>query len=194
MSKSSLFLAGLCVVVLAASASPRAHAQDLKKLDSEAAKTEQDVGDAVGRYCSNIAPSVGEARVAWQMKRLQELDGQIKKRIEELEAKEAEARDWVNKREEMLKRADEDVIAIYAKMRPEAAAAQLNLMDDASAAAILSKLNARAASTILNEMEAARAAKLADLISGPAKAASAAAPPVTPVSPNAPPPVDGKKS
>jgi flagellar motility protein MotE (MotC chaperone) len=128
------------------------------------------------------------------MKRLQELDDQIKKRIEELEAKEAEARDWVSKRQDMLKKADDDIVAIYAKMRPEAAAAQLIVMEDGSAAAILSKLNPRVASTILNEMEAARAAKLTDLISATAKAASAAASPAAPVSPDTPVSSDGKKS
>jgi flagellar motility protein MotE (MotC chaperone) len=193
MSKSGLFFAGICAVIFTASASTRALSQDLKKLDSEAAKVEPDIGDSVGRYCSNIAPAVGEARVAWQMKRLEELDGQIKNRIAELEAKEAEARDWVNKREDMLKKADDDIVAIYAKMRPEAAAAQLIVMEDGSAASILSKLNARVASTILNEMEAARAARLTDLISGKAKAANAAAP-AAPVSPDTPPPADGKKS
>jgi flagellar motility protein MotE (MotC chaperone) len=172
----------------------RALSQDLKKSDVDSAKVEPEIGDSIGRYCSNIAPVVGEARIAWQMKRLAELDAQIRKRIAELDAKEAEAREWVNKREEMLKKADDDIVAIYGKMQPEAASAQLIAMEDASAAAILSKLNPRVASTILNEMEAARAAKLTDLMSGVAKAASAAPSPDVSSSPPAPPPADGKKS
>jgi flagellar motility protein MotE (MotC chaperone) len=194
MSKLGSFLAGLCVAIVATSVATRALPQDLKKPDGEAAKVEQDAGDSVGHFCANIAPAVGEARIAWQMKRLGELDEQIKKRIAELEAKEAEARDWVSKREDMLKKADDDIVAIYAKMRPEAASAQLIAMDDVSAAAILSKLKPSAASTILNEMDAARAAKLTDLISGTAKAASAVPPLPAPASFEASPPADGKKS
>ena len=53
-----------------------------------------------------------------------------------------------------MKKADEGVIAIYAKMRPEAAAAQMAIMEDATAAALLAKLNPRVASSILNEMDA----------------------------------------
>jgi len=168
-------------------------AQSQEPQDPNASKPEAETGDAVGRYCSNIAPTAIESRIAWQMKRLNELDALVKQRIAELDAKEAEARSWVNKREEMLNKANDDVVAIYAKMQPEAAASQLNAMDDASAAAILSKLNPRAASAILNEMEAGRAAKLTDLISNDVKSANAANPAaVAPAS--APPPSDGKKS
>jgi flagellar motility protein MotE (MotC chaperone) len=193
MSKASLFLIGTCAVTLAAALPMRAFSQDLKKPEADAVKSEPETGDSVGRYCTNIAAAAGEARIAWQMKRLEELDAQIKKRIAELDAKEAEAREWVNKRQEMLKKADDDIVAIYGKMRPEAAASQLIAMDDGSAAAILSKLNPRAASTILNEMEAARAAKLTDLMAGIAKAASASPSANTPPV-DASPPDDGKKS
>jgi flagellar motility protein MotE (MotC chaperone) len=189
MSKSSLLLVGTCAAVLFATLTAHADPQEQKKPEPDPAKLDADAGDGVARYCANIAPVVVEARIAWQMKRLAELDAQIKKRIAELDAKEAEARDWVNKREDMLKKAEDDIVAIYAKMQPEAAAAQLIAMDDASAAAILSKLNPRAASAILDEMEAARAAKLTDLISGAAKDANpTAAPSPSPSSD------DGKKS
>ena len=151
-------------------------AESQEPQDPNAGKAEVETGDAVGRYCSNIAPVAIESRIAWQIKRLNELDALVKQRIAELDAKEAEARDWVSKREDMLKQAGDDVVAIYAKMRPEAASSQLNAMDDVSAAAILSKLNPRAASAILNEMEATRAAKLTDLISNDAKSANAANP------------------
>jgi flagellar motility protein MotE (MotC chaperone) len=168
-------LAILASVYLAAPT--RAVAQENKKQEVDLGKLDTDGGDGVARYCANIVPSVAEARVAWQMKRLGELEGEVKKRVAELEEKEAAARDWVGKREDLLKKAEDDVVAIYAKMQPEAAAAQLVIMDDSIAAAILSKLNARAASTILNEMEASKAARLADLMLGVA-----------------PPSDDGKKS
>ncbi len=79
----------------------------------------------VRQFCTNNAPTAGAARIAWQAAKLDELDTQLKQRIAELDAKRAEYEDWLNKREEMLKKAQEDVVAIYSKMAPEAAAKQL---------------------------------------------------------------------
>ena len=69
--------------------------------------------------------------------------------------------EWVAKRDAMLKAASDNLVAIYAKMRPETAATQIAAMDDQMAAAILRKLKPGAAGAILNEMEAERASKLA---------------------------------
>ena len=113
----------------------------------------------VSRYCANVAPSIAEARIAWQTKRLNELDAQVKQRIADLEKAEAAARDWVAKREAMMKAASDDVVAIYAKMQPESAARQISTMDDRMAAAILGKLKPTAAGAILDEMEAERASR-----------------------------------
>src|SRR5271155_5547871 len=51
-------------------------------------------GDGVAHYCDSVAPLAAEARIAWQTRRLTELEGEIKQRIADLDAKEAEARDW----------------------------------------------------------------------------------------------------
>jgi flagellar motility protein MotE (MotC chaperone) len=67
----------------------------------------------------------------------------------------------VQRRKEFLAKADESVVAVYAKMRADAAALQLTNMPEDNAAAILVKLNARTASAVLAEMEASRAAALA---------------------------------
>ena len=61
-------------------------------------------------------------------------------KIAELDAKEAEVRDWVAKREQLLARASDSLTAIYAKMKPDAASAHLQAMDDDTAAALLLKL------------------------------------------------------
>ena len=66
----------------------------------------------------------------------------------------------------MLKSASDDLVAIYAKMDPQAAATQIAGMEDQMAAAILGKLKASAPGAILNEMEADRASKLAVVLSG----------------------------
>ena len=165
---SKQLLLGLASAILIAGLVTPASPQDRKKSEAEPKKAEADAGDGVQQYCSNIANFAADARIAWQMKRLSELDAEIKQKIGELEAKETESKQWIDKRAEMMKKADEGVIAIYAKMRPEAAAAQMAIMEDATAAALLARLNPRVASSILNEMDAGKAAKLTDLISGSA--------------------------
>ena len=119
-----------------------------------------DAIDAVTRYCTVVGASTSEQRVQAQLRRLETLGATIDRRVAELEAKEASARSWMEQRETALRKATEDVIAIYGKMRPEAAAAQLAELEEEFAAAILAKLNPRVASTILNDMNPANAAKL----------------------------------
>ena len=118
------------------------------------------------RFCVTVAPSVAEARIAWQTKRLAELDAQVKQRLADLEKAEAAMQEWVAKRDALLKAASDDLVAIYARMQPENAAVQLSAMDDQMAAAILGKLKPAAAGAILDEMEAERASKLASFLSG----------------------------
>ena len=118
------------------------------------------------RFCANAAPSIAEARIAWETKRLADLDAQVKQRLADLEKAEASLQEWIAKRDAALKSASDDLVAIYAKMQPETAATQIAAMDDQMAAAILSKLKAGAAGAILNEMEADRASKLAVVLSG----------------------------
>jgi flagellar motility protein MotE (MotC chaperone) len=125
---------------------------------------DKNVENGVSRYCANVAPIAAEARIAWETRRLNELDAQIKERVAELEKTEAETRDWVSKRDALLNAASDDVVAIYGKMDPEAAAAQIAAMDEPIAVSILHKLKVGAASAILDQMDAARAARLTSLI------------------------------
>ncbi|MCJ2044542.1 hypothetical protein MKK58_08370 [Methylobacterium sp. J-078] len=115
-------------------------------------------------YCASIADAAADARFAWQKEQLATLERQVEERIAKLEAKRAEYESWLARRNAFLAKADEGVVAIYTKMRADAAALQLANMPDESAAAILTKLNARTASAILSEMEAARAAQLARMM------------------------------
>lgn len=118
------------------------------------------------QYCVNIRDVAADARYAWQKSTLEALDKRIAERIAALEEKRAEYEAWLKKREDFLAAAREDVVAIYAKMRPEAAAGQLTALDDDMAAAVLARLNARASSAILNEMDPARASQLASALAG----------------------------
>ena len=145
-----------------------ASAQDGRAPESQKSKANADrtAENDASRFCANVAPSVAEARIAWQTKRLGELDAQVKQRLADLEKAEASVHEWVAKRDAMLRAASDDLVAIYARMQPENAAVQLSAMDDQMAAAILAKLKPSAAGAILDEMEAERASKLASFLSG----------------------------
>jgi flagellar motility protein MotE (MotC chaperone) len=168
---------GIPPIVSMPAAPPPAKKPESKPQGAAPAGAAANQGGDGQAYCSNIAPTVIDARFAWQAKRLAELEAQLKQRMAELDAKQTEYKAWLQKREEFQKKAEDNVVAIYSRMRPEASAAQLAAMDEPMAAAILSKLNARAAGAILNEMDAAKAARLADTIAG-----------------KQPPPSSGKKS
>jgi flagellar motility protein MotE (MotC chaperone) len=124
------------------------------------------VDGEIARYCGALAPSASEARATNQLRRLADLEREVREEVEKLEKKEASTRDWVLKRDNMMKGATEDVVAIYAKMDAEAAAAELAVMDEMIASAVLSKLSPRAAGDILGNMAADKAAKLSTLIAG----------------------------
>ena len=119
-------------------------------------------------YCLNVADPAADARLLWQKKVLADLEQEIAKRVELLEAKTAEYQKWLARRDEFSKRAQETVVTIYARMRPDAAAAQLVAMDEEMAAAVVTKLDPKNASAILNEMEPGKAARLTAIISGAA--------------------------
>lgn len=118
------------------------------------------------QFCANIADAAADARVAWQMKELEKAETSLRERIAELDVKRAEYEKWLRLRQDFLKKAEDNMIGIYARMRPDAAAAQIASMQDDTAAAVLAKLSVRNSSAILNEMEPARAAHLANTLSG----------------------------
>ena len=123
--------------------------------------------DVQRQFCLNNAASANDARLAWQAAQLRDLEARLKQRIADLEAKRAEYVDWVRKRDDAMSKAADNVVTIYARMKPDAAALQIAAMDDAMAAALLAKLAPRSASTILNEMEPGRAARLTNAMVGP---------------------------
>jgi flagellar motility protein MotE (MotC chaperone) len=128
-------------------------------------------------FCASVAASAASTRLAWQEARVKALQADMVVKIAELDAKVAEVRDWVAKREQLLDRASESLIAIYAKMKPEAASAQVQAMDDDTAAALLLKLKPAIASAVMSEMEFSRAARLSELLTGAAPKAPGAKPP-----------------
>ncbi|WP_349370155.1 hypothetical protein [Salinarimonas sp.] len=115
----------------------------------------------VALYCDAIRDAAHEARTTWQARALLEIEARIEARLADLERLRAETEAALARREEHLRQAEEGIVAIYARMRPDAAAAQLAALDSEMASAVLAKLAPRQASAILNEMEPGRAAQLA---------------------------------
>lgn len=120
----------------------------------------------VALFCSNVADPAVDARLAWQIKELERAETQLRERIAEVEAKRAEYEKWMVLRDDFLKKAEAQVVEIYSKMKPDAAATQIAGMSDETAAAVLAKLSPRSSSAIFNEMDTARAAHLADVLGG----------------------------
>jgi flagellar motility protein MotE (MotC chaperone) len=117
-------------------------------------------------YCKNISDKAVEARLSWQTWQLVALETKLKERAAELDRKQAEIEAWVKRREKILEGVETQVVSIIARMRPEAAAAQLSTADEDTATGVLLKLKARIASDILDEMDPARAARLTQLMVG----------------------------
>lgn len=120
-------------------------------------------------YCANIADAAADARFAWQKRTLSEMDAELQRRITVLEKRTAELREWLARRDAFVKKAQETLVSIYERMRPDAAASQLSAMDEETAAAVLTKIKPRLASAILNEMAPGVAARLTMTIAGAAK-------------------------
>ncbi|MGV6872348.1 MotE family protein [Pseudochelatococcus sp. B33] len=120
----------------------------------------------VNPYCEAVVDAASDARFAWQAKTLEAMRVDIEERAAKLEQKRAETEEWLRRRQEFLDRTEERLVAIYARMRADAAAAQIAVMQDDAAVALLSKIDTRSASAILNEMEPGRAAHLTNVITG----------------------------
>lgn len=112
----------------------------------------------IQRYCSNISDAARDRRYQIQAKELEALQADIDTRIVALEAKRQEYEDWLKRREDFLAKAEDGVVAIYSKMRPDAAAERLAELETEVAAGILMKLETRKAGFILNEMDRKSAA------------------------------------
>lgn len=125
-----------------------------------------DAGQEIDRYCTNINDKAADARYSMQTRELQQLRADVDSRIQELEAKRQEYEVWLKRRDEFIDKAQDSLVGIISKMRPDAAAAQMALLGDEAAAALLLKLNPRVSSVILNEMPAEKSSKLARVIVG----------------------------
>lgn len=129
-------------------------------IDRPAAQPKGAEQSEVERFCSNIADAARDRRYALQAEELKKLQAEVDQRIALLEERKSEYETWLKRREVFLARAEEGVVQIYSRMKPDAAAERLAMMNVELAAAILMKLDARKSSVILNEMESKSAADL----------------------------------
>ena len=123
----------------------------------------------IERFCSNIADAARDRRYALQAAELKQLQADIDARMKALDAKKTEYETWLKRREVFLARAQDNVVKIYAGMKPDAAAERLAIVNAELAAAILMKLDTRNASVILNEMDNKAAATLTGIMASAAR-------------------------
>ena len=123
----------------------------------------------IERFCSNIADAARDRRYALQAQELKSLQAEVDKRIKALEEKRVEYESWLQRREIFLAKAEKNVVEIYGRMKPDAAAERLAEMRVELAAAILMKLEPRKSGVILNEMERKAAATLTGIMASAAR-------------------------
>ncbi|MFZ1110050.1 MAG: hypothetical protein WAN43_17090 [Rhodomicrobium sp.] len=131
----------------------------------------------VKSYCENIADQALDARFLAQKAELTRLEEELAKRTALLEAKKTEYQEWLTRRDEFISKAEANLVKLYAKIKPDAAAPQLAALDEEAAAALLLKLSPKASSAILDQMESGKAARLVSIIIGAAKPGDKAASP-----------------
>jgi flagellar motility protein MotE (MotC chaperone) len=86
-------------------------------------------GDNATQYCRAIIDQARDARFARQAAAITMLERNLEECTAALERKKAEFEQWVKRREEFLKKADQSVVAIYSQMRPDAASQQIAAMN-----------------------------------------------------------------
>jgi len=118
------------------------------------------------KYCYNISDTARDARIARQKRQLAQMAARIEKLLRELDRKRKIYTQWVLRRREISARMTKSMLDVYAKMEPEAAAAQISQMEYAVAVAILTGLKPQKASAILTEMNPKQAGKLVNVIVG----------------------------
>jgi flagellar motility protein MotE (MotC chaperone) len=123
----------------------------------------------IQRFCSSIADAARDRRYALQKMEMETLQKEVDKRIALLEEKRVEYESWMKRRETFLAQAEDNVVKIYATMKPDAAAERLAQLDAHLAAGILMKLDSRRAGVILNEMESKAAAALTGIMASAAR-------------------------
>lgn len=123
-----------------------------------------DINQDIRNFCDNIADAAKDKRYLLQREELHKLQTQVDERIDALKIQRDDYKHWLEKRNDFLEKAEAGLVEIFKKMKPDAAAKQLEIIDQNIAAALLMKLSPRLSSQIFNEMKAKTAATLATII------------------------------
>jgi flagellar motility protein MotE (MotC chaperone) len=121
--------------------------------------------EEIKTFCANIADAARDQRYQLQKDELGKLQTQVNDRIAVLEKRKGEYEDWLNKRNAFMKKAEAGLVDIYKKMKPDAAAPQLELLDPNLASAIIMKLKPSQSALILSEMDPKKAAMVTAIMS-----------------------------
>lgn len=97
------------------------------------------------------------------------LEQELARKTDLLEQRIAEHKEWLAKRQQFSDQVGGVLVKLFARMRPDAAAQQVAVMDDTIAAALLMKLEPKAASAMLSEVNPAKAARLSGIIAAAAE-------------------------
>ena len=151
--------AGLPLVGAAMLAIPGAFAEERPVI-----MTSKATADEIREFCTNIADAARDQRYLLQKKELEDLQKQIDGRIATLETRRNEYEDWLKRRNDFLKVAEDSLGDLYTIMAADAAAEQLALIRPEIASAIVMRLAPRVSGAILAEMEAEKAAMLTAII------------------------------
>ncbi|WP_443216723.1 MotE family protein [Rhizobium sp. Root1203] len=120
--------------------------------------------EEIKQFCTNIADPARDQRYLLQKQELEKLRADVDTRIAEMQKRKDEYQDWLKRRDVFLKQAEAGLTDIYKKMKPDAAASQLQEMRIEVAAAVVMRLNPTQSSLILNEMDPKKAAIIANII------------------------------
>lgn len=120
--------------------------------------------DEIKQFCTNIADPARDQRYLLQKQELEKLRADIDARMAEMDKRKTEYQDWLKRRDDFLKQAEAGLTEIYKKMKPDAAALQLQDMRVEVASAVIMRLGPRQSSLILNEMDPQKAAVIANII------------------------------
>jgi len=123
----------------------------------------------VKSYCENIADPALDARFLHQKAELTHLEEELAKKTTLLEGKKTEFQEWLKRRDDFISKAEGNLVKLYSKIKPDAAALQLAALDEEAAAALLLKLSAKVSSAILDQMDTAKAARLVSVMIGAAR-------------------------
>lgn len=161
---SRVVLASL--IVLAALGTGAALAGDVRNLSVDGAPSaDQDTE----RYCKNITQEMQELRYKIKEEKLRKLQADVEAKIAELETKRKELEQWVGLRDGFANKATDALVEIYQKMRPDAAAARLEVITPQLASSILLALPPAKAGVILNEMNPKSAANITMILAAAAR-------------------------